>query len=205
MKIVEFAGMFHAGKSTIVKRLNQTLSQMGYKVQTIGKDKAVGEAFINKWAVMERQKWVLSGTIYELTELRDMSKADIILVHRGPWDAIAFLRALIKTGLVLPKEANPYIRVAELETRNIDFIVLIKLSIKASMERSWSPFPYAEMDPVVNSRVAKAMKEAYEELIEKLPEQSLVLNGHKSKEENYKLILNKLLSLMSSGEKRKNI
>jgi hypothetical protein len=88
---------------------------------------------------------------------------------------------------------------AQAETENIDFVVLLKLPARIALERGWNPFPEIEMDPVVNQKVAKVLEEVYHELQDSLPRESLVLDGQKPLKENFEQALEAILSLINNS------
>ena len=193
---IEIIGMPNAGKSRLMKDLTRACHSKGHRSQGVGHDKGISGRFINKNDALGRQTVVLAEAVSELVILKDSSKADFIFIHRGPWDAIAFLNGLVSARLVFRNEANPLLRFAESQTKNVDLLILIKISTQVSLERRGkSRF----IDPVVNKETLPYFERAYQDLEKKLPKGSIIINGTNDYDKNFDLIFH---SLLSKAERR---
>lgn len=210
--MIEFIGLPHAGKSALIKRLGHSLYLAGCLNQTVRQDRGVPVGFIHRDNYYDREVLVLTETISEMVEHQDASVAEIVFVHRGPWDAVAFFEALVKAELVPRKKAQIDISFAKNHTSRVDYIVLVEISPMVSLARASPPRtevkPEEKPDPVNDPEFLEVLFQCYgelkEELKKKLPDSFLVLNGTKPAGENLQILLKVILSLLRKRQINQN-
>lgn len=175
MKLVEFCGIFNAGKFSLIGRLKERLSKLGYSIHSIQADRSIPGEFTKRGDHLGREMSVLTETVKSIIHVLDAHKADIVILHRGPWDAIAHLQGLTKAGLITKDEARAGIVLAQAYTAKIDLVVLVEISAQISLGRSC--LPDASSDSIRDIDTLKALFSAYHALKSKLPKNSLVIDG----------------------------
>lgn len=204
MKIVEFAGTICAGKMTLLGEVKSRLKSAcpDWIVRGVVEDIRIRSEVAHPENYLERQILITGRTMNELIEFRDFGGPDLVLVHRGLWDAQAFMAGYVKANLVPPARARPQIAAWEANAKSLtDFVILVKTPVEVAFQRAKKKFAtlfqLKDRDAVLEQKFFEVLDQAYEELERKLPSKSsLVVDGSKPIKENRERILEAIAQLL---------
>ncbi|TSC53236.1 MAG: hypothetical protein LiPW39_392 [Parcubacteria group bacterium LiPW_39] len=201
MRAIEFAGTICAGKMTLLEEIKRELPG-NIETETIAQDLVIhvemeGEGYF------ERQVWLANDVTNRLLRFRKLQMSNlVVLVHRGLYDAQAFMMAYVKANLVPPARARPQIAAWEANAKSLtDFVILVKTPVEIAFQRAKRKFAtlfrLKDRDAVFEQKFFEALDQAYAELERKLPSKSsLVVDGSKPVKENKERILEAIAQLL---------
>lgn len=198
--LIEFIGLPNAGKSALIKKLGHRLYLEGCLNQAIRRDKGIPGEFIHRENYYDRELLILTETISEMIRCQDSSLADVVFIHRGPWDAIAFFESLVKFNAVSKTKARAGIWLAKSDTSRVDYLVLVEIRPEISLARGSPPSQDSTIrqdlvnDPTFLEILSQSYQELKEDLKKKLSDRFLILDGTRPVEENLETLLEVILS-----------
>lgn len=204
MKVIELMGMPKAGKGSLIKRLLEKLDKKGYLVQQVP-DPGDALTLLNREISAERVKRYFNYTLGKLFELADSSRAEIVLVHRGIWDNLAFVEALQFIGRLKKREAEKLSQIFRYFADKEDKVVLVTVPAEVSYSRT-RVHPEEDISsyrhPSASLEFLRALEKAYREVGLQLPKGTVVLDGTKNIEDNLQIILGEITSLLPPREEK---
>jgi thymidylate kinase len=162
--IIEFAGTPRAGKTTALHGLRPHLEESGYRV----------------WVVEERARvcpvphkrhpdfnlWTFSTTLAMILEARHVG-ADVILVDRGLFDALAWMDWFRGVG-VLPDDDHEridrYLRSGTI-TQLVDLVLVMTVDPTEALQRESFNGRRPTPGPIINTKTLCAINDSIEDVI----------------------------------------
>ena len=193
MRVVEFAGTFCAGKMWLLASVKEQLRS--YTVETIARDLVIASEMAHPTDYLARQILLTNDVTNQLIKFRDLRMPNLlVLVHRGLYDTLAFLSAYVKAGVIPQTRASPQLAAfranAELLT---DLVVLVKTPVEIAFRRAKSKFSgffqLEKPDIVFTKEFFEVLDQAYAELEQNLPPNSIIIDGTEKVEKNVNKIL----------------
>ncbi|OGZ35010.1 MAG: hypothetical protein A3A94_02710 [Candidatus Portnoybacteria bacterium RIFCSPLOWO2_01_FULL_43_11] len=197
METIEFTGPPHAGKSTLAKELGHRLYLKDVHNQIIRRGMRMPGSFIHRDNFYDRQLLILAESVIGIIRLRDESKADILFVDQGPWNAVIFFTALAKRQLISKEQAIAGISFAMTNIHRIDFVVLVKIPVEASLQRTYLDLSMPQ-DLVRDRNFLEAFVQASDEIEKELPEESLIIDGTLPIKQNLEILEEVIISIAKS-------
>lgn len=201
---IEFAGTICAGKMTVVEAVKKELAKSGSSIQVIAEDLTIQSKMISSYSNhYERQVLLANLITAELIKSRDR----LLLVHRGLYDAVAFMRAYIQYGLVEEISALSQINAWRVSAdKLINLVVLVKTPAEVAFARARKKFFtlfQMKTDPIFDKNFFEILEGCYTELEKEIPPQKLIVingGGELSPWENAEIILERLSDFFSRGD-----
>lgn len=174
--VIEFAGTPKAGKSTTVEAIRHFFSRNGFRVYILEERAAVcpipmkGHLFFNTWCAASMLAELLANVETE---------TDIIIVDRGLFDSLVWLRLQEKRGEVTDDEARTIESFLLLDRWRtlIDLAVVMRVSADEAASREASQRITRKAGTIMNPDVLAAITESVGEAIEQYaPKFSMVID-----------------------------
>ncbi|OYW72032.1 MAG: hypothetical protein B7Z37_26020, partial [Verrucomicrobia bacterium 12-59-8] len=161
--VIEFAGMPKAGKTTIVNEIHRFLKRCGFKAKMIGEKASIcpirdkKDSSFNIWTVCQ----TLSELLVDTQSPPTASDPEIVLLDRGIFDAVAWLRLLERLKRLKPQERESVENFVLLEDwRNrISQVILLTVNPAQALEREEGLLPIAVAGSIMNLEVLGQTKE----------------------------------------------
>lgn len=200
MPTIEFAGTICAGKLRLMTFLKSELEvYKNFSVRTVAQDLVAQVEATSVDGYFDRHLRTVGNTTSLLINYHSLPNT-IILVHRGLYDACAFLKAYGYVGLIEKKEMDSQITSWLMQAqRYTDLVVFVKTPWETAFQRATKKFNYmfdrTKPDIVFTKDFyQKALDKAYcyfEKMLIKQEVAHLIVDGTKSEKENSKLIIEK--------------
>lgn len=171
--VVEFAGTPKSGKSTAVEAIRHFFSRNQFRVHVLSERAAAcpipmkGHLFFNTWCA--------TSMLAELLENIE-TDTDIIIVDRGIFDALVWLRLQLQRGELTAKESRTIEHFLLLERWKslIDLSVVMSVNANTAMKREVSQRitkkPGSIMNPDVLGNITRSVRAAVREYRSQFPE-----------------------------------
>jgi hypothetical protein len=199
---IEFAGTICAGKMTLLEALKTELKKSRSSIEIIAEDLTIQSKAVTTASHYERQ--ILLVNLVAAGIIRSRSDR-LLLVHRGLYDAIAFMTAYIKFGLAKEDIALPQINAWRVEAnRLIDAVVYVKTPAEVAYKRAKKKFSMLfrmKADPIFDKNFFEVLERCYSSLEEEIPVQKLiVVDGKMPPKNNVEIILERLMGLFNGND-----
>jgi len=186
MITVELVGNICVGKKSLLEALKALLEseRPDLSVKPIAQDLTIILEMINPKKYFDRQRLLVSKVTSQLIAARD-SGIPLTIVHRGFYDACAFLNAFVKAGVVTQSKASPsLIYWKKTGKQEVNLVVLVKAPVEEAFKRARKKFGEAvfkldldESDIVFSEGFFNILNECYQDLERQLPANSLIVDG----------------------------
>jgi len=129
MKVIEFAGMPRAGKTTAIEVMESLMKKDGAKVRLIYEGARISP--LDKSDRYNYNAWSFHNTINRVLEAR-LDNYDFILIDRGVFDHVAFLKAIESqcAGRDMISTEKYYLNFLNLQDQEILFTVDVEEAIR---------------------------------------------------------------------------
>lgn len=201
---IEFAGTICAGKMTVVEAVKKELAKSGSSIQVIAEDLTIqSKMVVSEGNHYDRQVLLANLITAELIKSRDR----LLLIHRGLYDAIAFMQAYVQFGLAEEISALSQINAWRVSAdKLINLVVFVKTPAGVAFDRARKKFlTLFEMktDPIFDKNFFEILESCYLGLEKEIPPKKLIVingGGELSPLENAEIILERLSDFFSRGD-----
>lgn len=191
MKIIEFAGMPKAGKSTQMEIIGSELQhQYDYNVRYIHEGARISP--LDKSDTFAFNSWSFHNTLNKMLEAQ-LTKYDFILIDRGVYDHEAFTKALYLNRDITSEELENSVNYFRCFRDREDLVFLHLIEPEVSMKRE-----YKYEKPLgrrLNKNFLQLLYKSYEEMV--VEKEHIIINGNNSIEDNAKEIRNYLSKVLN--------
>ncbi|MGV3659120.1 MAG: hypothetical protein ACO1TE_03020 [Prosthecobacter sp.] len=161
--VIEFAGMPKAGKTTIVNEIHRFLKRCGFKAKMIGEKASIcpirdkKDSSFNIWTVCQ----TLSELLVDTQSPPNSGDPEIVLLDRGIFDAVAWLRLLERLKRLKPQDRESVENFVLLEDwRNrISKVILLTVDPAQALEREEGLLPISVAGSIMNLEVLGQTRE----------------------------------------------
>lgn len=178
--VLEFAGSPKAGKTTVIEVLNHFFRRMDFKVWAPSE----GASKRTPYHLRRSRDWVAFNTwslSYAISELlvayHNVDRQDVIVLDRGPFDAVAWMRHLKGKGDLLADEHKVIEEFALLPrwSRLVSRVYVFSCDPQTSLSRETEGKLTAKPGNAMNSDTLGAIRQEYKSLAAELREASIML------------------------------
>lgn len=160
-KIIEFAGLPAAGKTTNIQLLEKYLSDRNINSKIIKTASTISPInnYKTDWTF---DAWSICRTVMKLIEADN--KNDCIIVERGLFDSICWLEWFRNSGRITTSEFETIKKFALIEKwfNQVDLTVVLQVEFTTALARGRTP------GKIVNYDVYKELRYAYDTIIKEL-------------------------------------
>ncbi|MEM8613785.1 MAG: hypothetical protein AAGF93_17300 [Cyanobacteria bacterium P01_H01_bin.105] len=162
-KIIEFAGLPAAGKTTIIQLLEKYLRDRNINCQLIGTASTVSPIsnYKTDWTF---DVWSICRSIMKLIEVSNIEDNEWIIVERGLIDSLCWLKWFRDSGHITTSEfeiIKEFALIAEWLNK-IDLVIVLQVELATALARGRTP------GRVVNHAVYKELRCAYDTTIKEV-------------------------------------
>jgi len=191
---IEFAGTICAGKMTLLEALKTELIKSRSSIEVIAEDLTIQSRVVTATSHYERQ--ILLVNLVAAGIIRSRSDR-LLLVHRGLYDAVAFMMAYVKFGLAEENHALAQINAWRAEAnRLIDTVVYVKTPVDVAYKRARRKFSTLfemKADPIFDKKFFEVLEICYSLLEKEISDQKLiVIDGRMPSKDNVEIVLERL-------------
>lgn len=169
--VIEFAGSPKSGKSTNIDILNHFFRRTGFNVYAPTEGVSKRTPYHLKRDLMAYNSWALCYAISELlVGCYNVDKYHIVILDRGPFDSLAWMRLLLEDGKLNKEDYNTILGFVTLDKwKNlVKRIYLFTCDPKVSMKRELDAKLIRLPGAVMNKNMLASLKTQYELLKKEL-------------------------------------
>jgi hypothetical protein len=173
--VVEFAGTPKSGKSTNIEVLNHFLRRSGFKVAASTEGVSKRTPYNLKADLMAYNSWALCYAISELlVGYYNVDKPHVVMLDRGPFDSLAWMRHLREDGKLSNEEYTIIYHFVTIDKweKIVKRIYLFTCDPKLSLKRELEEKLIRASGLVMNEERLIQLKEQYDILKEDLNSES---------------------------------
>lgn len=160
--VIEFAGMPKAGKTTVVNEIHRFLKRCGFKTKMIGEKASIcpirdkKDASFNIWTVCQ----TLSDLLVDTQSPPGAGDPEIVLIDRGIFDAVTWLRLLERLKRLKPDERRAVEEFVLLEDwrKRISQVFLLTVNPAEALAREEGLLPISVLGSIMNIEVLTQTK-----------------------------------------------
>lgn len=162
--VVEFAGTPRAGKTTALRGLRPRLERLGYRVRVVEEQARVCSVPSKRHP--DFNLWTASATVAEVIQAR-YSGADVLLVDRGPFDALTWMDWFRRIGVLPDGEHEAIHRYLGGPTlsRMVDLVLVMTVDPHEALHRERSGGPHRTPGPIINTRTLHTLNDSIDAVI----------------------------------------
>jgi predicted ATPase len=176
--VIEFAGSPKSGKSTTIDVISHFFKRMGFKVRAPTEGASKRTPYNLRRDLVAFNSYTLNYAISELLDAyHNVEQPDLVLLDRGPFDSIAWLKYLQDQGALAEKEFETLrnFALSPLWTKLISKIYVFRCDSDVSMRREHSAKLTRLSGTAMNPKTLEALRIQYEELGELLTNYPLAI------------------------------
>lgn len=167
--VVEFAGTPRAGKTTALRRLRPWLEARGHRVGVV--EERARHCKVPYKRHPDFNLWTASATVAEILQAR-YAGHDVLLVDRGPFDALTWMDWYRRIGL-LPDDEHRAIQGylgGPTLARMIDLVVMMTVDPAEALHRELAGGRPHTPGPIINSATLHTINDAIDAVASSRPD-----------------------------------